>query len=44
MANLSNTTNDRSRDIGSISGELSDASNPPPPTPVDMARIERAVR
>jgi GTP cyclohydrolase I len=44
MAIPPNTTNERTRDLGSISGELSDASNPPPPTPVDMARIERAVK
>jgi GTP cyclohydrolase I len=44
MANPPNTANDRSRDLGSISGELSDGNGAPKSTPVDTARIERAVK
>jgi GTP cyclohydrolase I len=33
-----------SRDVGSISGELSDTDGAPAPTKVDLPRIERAVR
>jgi len=45
MAELSNTTNNASRDVGSISGELSESGDAPKKsTPVDTARIERAVK
>jgi GTP cyclohydrolase I len=37
-------TSDRTRDIGSISGELSDENGAPQTTEVDKPRIERAVR
>jgi GTP cyclohydrolase I len=37
-------TSDRTRDIGSISGELSDENGAPQATEVDKPRIERAVR
>src|SRR3954447_18839092 len=46
MATTRPNTSEASRDLGSISGELSDADaeRPIPPTPVDQPRIERAVR
>jgi GTP cyclohydrolase I len=37
-------TTDRSRDLGSLSGELSDGNGLAKATPVDLPRIERAVR
>jgi GTP cyclohydrolase I len=39
-----NTTPDRSRDVGSISGELSDDNGAPKSPNVDMPRLERAVK
>jgi GTP cyclohydrolase I len=44
MPPSSKITTDRSRDLGSISGELSEGNGVPNPPPVDIARIERAVR
>src|SRR3954447_17260937 len=46
MATTRPNTSEASRDLGSISGELSDgdAERPLPPTLVDQPRIERAVR
>jgi GTP cyclohydrolase I len=44
MANRPKNTVDRSRDHGSISGELSESNGVPKPTTVDLPRIERAVR
>jgi GTP cyclohydrolase IA len=45
MANSKTTSVEGSRDLGSLSGELSDSSNGAPKTsPVDKPRIERAVR
>ncbi|HEX3601475.1 MAG TPA: GTP cyclohydrolase I FolE [Lacipirellulaceae bacterium] len=44
MANPPKNTVDRSRDHGSISGELSESNGAPKPTTVDLPRIERAVR
>src|SRR5215470_1322887 len=44
MANLSKNPTENSRDIGSISGELSDSSNAPTASKADLPRIERAVR
>ena len=42
--NLLNDTTERSRDLGSISGELSDSNGAPNESKVDLPRIERAVR
>jgi GTP cyclohydrolase I len=42
MGNPTNTTS--ARDVGSIAGELSDSNGAPQSTPVDTARIERAVK
>ncbi|MCI0332759.1 MAG: GTP cyclohydrolase I FolE [Planctomycetes bacterium] len=44
MANPANITTDRQRDLGSISGELSDSNGAPKSSAVDTARIERAVK
>jgi GTP cyclohydrolase I len=44
MAKTTQPTADRSRDLGSISGELSDGNGAPKTPQVDMPRIERAVR
>jgi GTP cyclohydrolase I len=44
MPTPTNTTVDRSRDVGSISGELSDGNGAPKSSQVDTPRIERAVR
>jgi GTP cyclohydrolase I len=44
MATSRNITSDRSRDAGSIAGELSDGNGAPRSTPVDTPRIERAVK
>src|SRR5258705_6917045 len=44
MAKHSEVTTDRSRDLGSISGELSDGNGVPSESKVDLPRIERAVR
>jgi GTP cyclohydrolase I len=38
------TTTDRTRDLGSISGELSEGNGVAKPTGVDLPRIERAIR
>ena len=43
MANTK-LNSDASRDLGSLSGELSDGDSAPEKTPVDKPRIERAVR
>jgi GTP cyclohydrolase I len=40
----SDITPQRSRDLGSMAGELSEGNGAPQATPVDMARIERAVK
>jgi GTP cyclohydrolase I len=44
MAARSNISSDRSRDVGSISGEVSDGNGAPKSTLVDTGRIERAVK
>jgi GTP cyclohydrolase I len=44
MAKPSEVTTERSRDAGSISGELSDSNGAPSESKVDLPRIERAVR
>jgi GTP cyclohydrolase IA len=46
MATAKSNTSDATRDLGSLSGELSDGNGAGaiPPTPVDKPRIERAVR
>jgi GTP cyclohydrolase I len=44
MANSSQKSADRSRDLGSIAGELSDGNGAPQSHQVDKPRIERAVR
>src|SRR5438105_15221767 len=44
MAKASDVTADRSRDLGSISGELSDGDGAAKNSDVDLPRIERAVR
>jgi GTP cyclohydrolase I len=44
MAANSNLKSDRARDLGSISGELSEGNGAPKSTPIDTARIERAVK
>ncbi|MEX2307402.1 MAG: GTP cyclohydrolase I FolE [Pirellulales bacterium] len=44
MAKSTNVIVDRSRDLGSISGELADENGAPERAPVDTPRIERAVR
>src|SRR3954452_14319393 len=44
MAKPSEITTDRSRDLGSISGELSDSNGEPNDLKVDLPRIEAAVR
>jgi GTP cyclohydrolase IA len=44
MANIPQKTVDRSRDMGSVSGELSDGNGMPSAAEVDLPRIERAVR
>src|SRR3954462_7007556 len=44
MAKRSEVTTEQSRDIGSISGELSDSNGAPSEIKVDLPRIERAVR
>jgi GTP cyclohydrolase I len=45
MVNSKQTSAESSRDVGSLSGELSDSSNgAPQPGKVDQPRIERAVR
>lgn len=43
MARTSQTS-DRGRDLGSVAGELSEGNGAPQPSPVDTARIERAVK
>jgi len=43
MAKPTNIAADRSRDIGSVSGELLDGNGAPQESQVDMPRIERAV-
>jgi GTP cyclohydrolase I len=44
MAKSTNTSIDRTRDLGSISGELSDENGAAQAAQVDKGRIERAVR
>src|SRR5215211_1244738 len=44
MAKSMDVTTDQSRDLGSISGELSDSNGAPSESKVDLPRIERAVR
>jgi GTP cyclohydrolase I len=44
MAIPTDITADRSRDIGTVSGEIADGDGAAKPTPVDTKRIERAVR
>ena len=44
MAIPTDITADRSRDLGSISGEIAEDDGPPEATAVDTKRIERAVR
>jgi GTP cyclohydrolase IA len=44
MAKPTNIPSERTRDVGSISGELSDGNGAPTPSEVDLPRIERAVR
>src|SRR6478672_2186618 len=44
MTKATNITSDRSRDLGSISGELSDSNGAAKDSNVDLPRIERAVR
>jgi len=44
MSTPSKSTTDRSRDHGSLAGELSDGNGAPLPPQVDKPRIERAVR
>src|ERR1700750_57847 len=44
MAKSANTSPERSRDLGSMSGECSDSTGPPAAPQVDLPRIERAVR
>jgi GTP cyclohydrolase I len=44
MASTPQKAVDRSRDLGSISGELSESNGAPDETEVDLPRIERAVR
>src|SRR5205809_4308295 len=44
MAKPSEITTDRPRDVGSISGELSDGNGTRSDAKVDLPRIERAVR
>ncbi len=44
MANTRQKTADRSRDVGSESGELSESNGAPKTAQVDLPRIERAVR
>jgi GTP cyclohydrolase IA len=44
MAKTTDITADRSRDLGSISGELSDGNGAAKDSNVDLPRIERAVR
>src|SRR5712675_1312763 len=44
MAKPSEITTERSRDLGSISGELSDGNGMRSDAKVDLPRIERAVR
>src|SRR5438128_11606153 len=44
MAKPSDLSADRSRDMGSLSGELSDSNGAPTESKVDLPRIERAVR
>src|SRR3979411_2606331 len=44
MAKPSEVPTDRSRNLGSISGELSDGNGAPSEAKVDLPRIERAVR
>jgi GTP cyclohydrolase IA len=44
MAKQADLSVDRSRDLGSISGELSDSNGAPKSSEVDLPRIERAVR
>jgi GTP cyclohydrolase I len=44
MAKSPDVVSDRSRDLGSLSGELSDSNGAPTASKVDLPRIERAVR
>src|SRR3954469_13276377 len=44
MAKPSEVTTERSRDVGSLSGELSDTGGAQSEAKVDLPRIERAVR
>ncbi len=44
MAKNTSQATERTSDIGSISGELSDSNGAPKGAPVDLPRIERAVR
>jgi GTP cyclohydrolase I len=44
MPKATNITSDRSRDLGSISGEAADDNGAPQSADVDLKRIERAVR
>lgn len=44
MANAKQRTVELSRDVGSLSGELSDSNGAPKHAAVDLPRIERAVR
>src|SRR3954469_17432249 len=44
MAKRSEATTEQTRDLGSISGELSDTDGAPSEAKVDLPRIERAVR
>jgi GTP cyclohydrolase I len=44
MPNTPSKPPDRTRDLGSLPGELSDSNGAPPPLIVDLPRVERAVR
>jgi len=44
MAKPTQSSADRARDLGSLSGEISDSNGAPAASPVDQPRIERAVR
>ncbi len=44
MAKATDLTSERSRDLGSVSGELSESNGAPKTPQVDLPRIERAVR
>src|SRR6266516_1427728 len=44
MAKPTDIMDDRSRDLGSVAGEISDSDGAPNGSQVDLPRIERAVR